>query len=297
MTTRMSVADLRRRLATTVVRTKKSLAGVRAGQFRTLQRGSGSDFDQLRDYMPGDDVRFIDWKSSARADRLVLRQYRDERSRVMMVVLDTSASMNYGTGALSALEAAFHVATILAVIAEIRGDALGLYLLADGPVCALPPISGPRQTEALVDCCTALSAGHGTGFCPQSLSLLGQGLRQKSLLFLLSDFAQTADFAAALEPLSVRHACYALRMRDGDEQLLLDNTRFMGLGLPLDKERKLLPLETAANRARAERALALFFSEQEQAFKRARVPFFDCFFAREEYLLSVVLRGLQKIVR
>lgn len=291
------VAKLRRQLVSTVIRTKKSLSGARIGQFRTVQRGSGSDFDQLRDYMPGDDIRFIDWKSSARTERLVLRQYRDERSRVLIAVVDASASMNYGTSTLSALEAAYHIAAILTVIAELSGDAVGLYIVTDKLECLVPPAVGTRQTEAVIEACTLHNLGCGRGFCKATFQQLKPLMSKRSFLFCISDFAQELDYGTPLLPFAAWHACYAVRMRTGCEASALTGARFMKLSTTSGPRAVVPALESPARVLSAEEELTLFWAEQERLIKRAQVHFFDCLFAQEERLLEHVMHGLHLAVR
>ena len=74
------------------------LQGVAVGDFTTTQKGSGFEFNQLRDYQEGDDIRFIDWKSSAKLNKLIVRQYLEERNRVIWLAVDVSESLRYGSG-------------------------------------------------------------------------------------------------------------------------------------------------------------------------------------------------------
>src|SRR3989339_183510 len=144
------LSELRRHVSSAVIQTRRMLTGSRAGQFRIMTRGSGSDFDQLREYQPGDDVRFIDWKSSARGQHLVVREYRDERSRSIHLLLDCSQSMLFGTSEKRLYERAASVAAIVAVMGENAGDAVALHFMRQNLQTATPLLVGRQQTDRIV---------------------------------------------------------------------------------------------------------------------------------------------------
>ena len=105
------------------------LQGVAVGDFTTTQKGSGFEFNQLRDYQEGDDIRFIDWKSSAKLNKLIVRQYLEERNRVIWLAVDVSESLRYGSGESLKQEVLTQAAAIIALVAEYGKDSIGLIFI------------------------------------------------------------------------------------------------------------------------------------------------------------------------
>lgn len=217
----VSIKEIRRQLAGAVLYTQRPLAGARAGQFRIRVRGSGSDLDQLRDYQPGDDVRFIDWKSSARIQHLVVRDYRDERSRTINLVCDLSRSMDFGSGKQRLRDCAAEVALSLAVLCENAGDACGLFLARDCLEQRLVPSVGAGQTARVASALATENVaekaiGDLGGWC----MALGARQVRSSVIFILSDFIGDfdEDFRKYALPLAQKHLLVAVRLLDQSEQ-------------------------------------------------------------------------------
>ncbi|MCL5436366.1 MAG: DUF58 domain-containing protein [Candidatus Dependentiae bacterium] len=275
--------EFRRQLKGSLLRTSRPLAGARAGQFKVRARGSGSDLDQLRDYQAGDDVRFIDWKSSARVQRVVVRDYRDERSRTVHLVCDISRSMDFGMGTHRISDIAQETALMLAVLCENAGDACGLFLADERVSMRLAASIGLQQTARIQ---AALSAAVSASrpdevHAPANLGTwcaqLGLHRLRSSLLFLISDFATDIDrtFATWALPLARRHVVVAIRLRDESERYpgLLGN-RWL---LRDSEEAASLRLEAASDAFEAAEQLTGWRREQARELTRAGLLVCDLF--------------------
>lgn len=144
------------RAASIVIRTKHALESMYVGGYATRKRGFGFEFDQLRDYDIGDDIRSIDWAASARTDDLFVREYREERSRTICVLIDTSSSMRFGSNGKTKLDVAKDIGIALATGAWHGQDALGLGTFSDGLDRWMPPRIGHEQYVQVVSMCSAI---------------------------------------------------------------------------------------------------------------------------------------------
>ncbi|MEA4855146.1 DUF58 domain-containing protein [Solidesulfovibrio sp.] len=175
-----------------------------AGGYRSAYRGYGLEYEESREYAPGDDAAALDWKVTARLSRPFVKRFREERARTVMLAVDVSASMAAGTGPGDTAFAAALAAVILARSAAASRDRVGLVLFSDRVEAFVPPGKGPGQ-ERGVAAVLAGAAPRGRGTDPRpALALVAAALAHRSPVFLVSDFAG-ADFAAALGSLAARH--------------------------------------------------------------------------------------------
>lgn len=123
-----------------------------AGQYQSGFRGQGLDFDDFREYMPGDDPRFIDWKVTARMNSPFVRRFREEREQAVILAVDVSGSMHYASSAarVSKLDYAAEVAAVLAYSAAQSGDKCGLLIYGNSHSHYIPPAKGVKQTLRIV---------------------------------------------------------------------------------------------------------------------------------------------------
>jgi uncharacterized protein (DUF58 family) len=134
-----------------------------SGDFRSVFRGRGIEFDSLREYSPDDDERLIDWSATARLRSPFVRTYREERSLTVFLAVDVSASMDQGSGELSKLDAAVLVSSLVAYAAQLRGLSVGCLLFARGVVGGLAPRRGKDHALAVAQAAAAYAAGERRG--------------------------------------------------------------------------------------------------------------------------------------
>jgi len=179
--------------------------------------GVGSEFDSLREFQRGHDPRAIDWKSSARHTRLLVREYRAERNHPVMLVVDTGRLMSEPLGALTRLDHAIHAALLLGYVSLRNGDRVGLHAFDAVPRVRLSPRSGVASFPALAR--TASSLGYGEAETNFTLGLLDlrRHLTRRSLVVVLTDFVDgiTAELILEnLRALSRRHLVLFVAIAD-----------------------------------------------------------------------------------
>lgn len=212
-------ADLLRRVRLVELRARRLVEDLLAGPYRSVFRGRGIEFDEVRAYQPGDDVRSIDWHTTARTGTVQIKQNVEERCLTVMLAVDVSASGDFGSGPQSKRELAAELAAALALSAVLNNDRVGLLLFTDRVERYLPPRAGRRQALAIV----AAVLGHVPRGRRTSIHLalqaLGSALRRRATVFLVSDFLDTG-FERALRIAARRHEVVALPIQDEAEARL-----------------------------------------------------------------------------
>lgn len=192
-----------------------------AGQYRSVFKGRGMNFEEVREYQPGDEVRAIDWNVTARLGHPFIKKFTEERELTVMLVVDVSASGSYGSVDLSKRELAAEVASLLAFSAIRNNDKVGLILFSDHVEHFIPPKKGRTHTLRLIrDILYFEPSGKGTR--PElALRYLNKVLSRKAVVFAISDF-MVGDFSRDLSVTSQRHDLIALPIVDPCEESLPD---------------------------------------------------------------------------
>ncbi|GJM22851.1 MAG: DUF58 domain-containing protein [Planctomycetota bacterium] len=215
----VSTAEILRAVKRVQLRTRKAVTDMVAGGFRSSFRGSGMEFEEVREYVPGDEVRSIDWNVTARTGRPYVKKFVEEREQTVYLVQDLSASTRLGSGSRAVRSAAAELAAILAFSAVGSGDRVGYLGITDRVELELPPRSGTRQAFRIVrEALYADTAGTGTDLALAADHLL-RVLKRRAYVFVLSDFL-AEGFARKLAMLSRRHDVVALRLVDNLHQEL-----------------------------------------------------------------------------
>jgi uncharacterized protein (DUF58 family) len=194
--------------------------GLLSGDYRSAFAGVGSELWQVRVYEPGDDVRRIEWNVTARTGEPHVRVELAERVLVTWLVLDSSASMAFGTGERRKADVAEGVAVAVGYAATKRGNRLGTISFGQSPTVE-PPRQGRRALLDTLQLLRNLPAG-GTGSLRDALELADRVVRQRALVVLVSDFRGPPDWQAPLLRLAGRHTVLAVEIRDPREQELAD---------------------------------------------------------------------------
>ena len=195
------------------IRPKRPIDGAVTGEFLSVFKGRGSEFEELREYTPGDDIRTIDWKVTARAGRPFVRQYIEERELTVIVAVDLSASLRSGSGALNKDAMARAAAASIMYATIGNNDRAGLLLFSDRVDSWTRPKKGQGHAVFLEERLRrARPEGHGTDL-RGALIRLGIVAKRRSLLFILSDF-MAPDFERPLRALALRHDVIPIVFRD-----------------------------------------------------------------------------------
>ncbi len=193
------------------IQTRRLVTGVMAGGYLSVFRGSGIEFETVREYADGDDPRAVDWNVTARIGRPFVKTYVDERDLTVLFVLDLSASMGGGFGAWSARQMAARVSACLALSAARNGDRVGLVAFSEGVDAFVSPRKGSNHAWRIVRDCLALPAASVATDMRPALELVSRAVRRHAIVFVLSDFLADG-WQRALGACAKRHDVIAVRM-------------------------------------------------------------------------------------
>ena len=224
-----SVKAMRAGMRELEIRTRRMVDDTMAGAYHSVFKGRGMDFDEVREYAAGDEVRTIDWNVTARAGRPFVKKFTEERELTLFLVVDISASGNFGSGALAKRDLAAEVASVLAFSAIRNSDKVGLILYTDRIERYLPPKKGRKHVLRVVrDILYHEPQGVGTDTV-KTLDAVNNMLHRRAVVFLISDFQASGDPVTVCTELrrvarqtNRRHDLVAIHIEDPREQDLPD---------------------------------------------------------------------------
>jgi uncharacterized protein (DUF58 family) len=209
------------------IRTRRMVNDSLAGEYHSVFKGRGMDFDEVREYSPGDEVRTIDWNVTARAGRPFVKKFTEERELTILLLVDISASGNFGSATLSKRDLAAELASVLAFSAIRNSDKVGLLLYTDRIERYLPPKKGRRHVLRVVrDILYHTPEGRGTDSI-KALDVANHVLHRRAIVFLISDFQSPGDpertragLRRAMRQTNRRHDLIAVQVADPREKEL-----------------------------------------------------------------------------
>ena len=214
--------ELMARVRRIQLRTRRLVSSALQGAYRSNFRGTGIEFEEVRPYQPGDEVRSIDWKVTARVGEPFIKTYVEDRTLILQLVVDTSRSMDFGSGEKSKREAAAEVCALLALVAARNQDQVGLCLFADEPGLHLAPKKGQGHVQRVVrEALAARAMGRGSALSAVLEHQL-RHLKRRSLVLVVSDFLglERDAWDQPLAQLARRHDLIAVRVHDPLEEEL-----------------------------------------------------------------------------
>ena len=200
------------------IRTDRAVDEIVCGAYRSVFKGRGIEFEEVREYIPGDDVHTIDWNVTARTGTAFVKKFVEERELVVLLVVDVSASGSFGSGEKSKRAAAAELAALLAFSAGRSGDKVGLLMFSDRAELYVPPRSGRRHALRLVREVLAFRPSSRGTDIGGALREAAQLLKKRGVVFLLSDLMDERDFESSLKMLNRRHDVVALELFDPAER-------------------------------------------------------------------------------
>lgn len=210
----METSDLLKRVRRIEIKTKALTNNVFAGEYHSAFKGRGMSFAEVREYQPGDDVRDIDWHVTARMNRPYVKVFEEERELTLMLLIDVSASQQFGTHDRTQRELTAEVAATLAFSAMKNNDKIGVIFFTDRIEKFIPPQKGRRHVLRIIrELLDFHPQGSGTDVA-QALEYLVKVQRKHAIVFLLSDFLTQTDFSRQLLVAARRHDVVALRLYD-----------------------------------------------------------------------------------
>ena len=199
------------------IRTRRLVDGALAGEYHSVFKGRGIEFAEVREYVPGDDVRTIDWNVTARTGQPFVKQYVEERELTVMLLVDMSASGRFGSVARLKTQVATELAAVVALSALNNNDKIGLILFTDRVERYIPPGKGRNRALRLIRELLAFEPEHTGTRIASGLEFLHSVLRKRSVAFLVSDFfagERNDDYERAMRLVHLRHDVIPVRMVD-----------------------------------------------------------------------------------
>jgi uncharacterized protein (DUF58 family) len=211
--------EILRKVRQIEIRTNREVTDVLGGQYHSVFKGRGMEFEEVREYQPGDEVRAIDWNVTARFGHPFIKKFKEERELTVMLVVDVSASGQFGSVRQTKNELAAELAAVLAFSAIRNNDKVGLIMFTDRIERFVAPQKGRRHVLRVIREILAFRPqGTGTSIAG-ALDYLNSVQRRRAVCFLLSDF-QDNWFLKQLRVTGKRHDLVALSLRDPREEEL-----------------------------------------------------------------------------
>lgn len=265
----MIPADLLKKVRRIQIVTAAMVNDLFAGQYHSAFKGRGMEFEEVREYQPGDDVRTIDWNVTARAGRPFIKTFREERELTVLLLVDISASQNFGTRENLKSELVAEVGATLALSAIQNNDKIGLALFTDRIESVVPARKGKRHVLRVIrELLYHEPKGRGSDVAG-AMEYLSRVQNKRAVVFVVSDF-RCPDFLQPLRVLRRRHDVVPIIVSDPRESVL-PNVGYLELLDPETNEQVLINTRSRrvrrrfAERATAERARLL------RMFRRLRI--------------------------
>lgn len=211
--------EVARQIREIQIHTRRLISGTLIGDTTSAQKGSGFEFDQIREYQQGDDVRFIDWKSSARMNKLLVKQYIEERSRTVILAVDVSASTLFSSHDELKTNVMNQVAAVLAFVAEFGHDRVALLLFSDIIELFIPPGKTKHHVHAIMQALFSFKPTRTQTDIGLALDYIARLKRKDMITFLISDFVR-ADFSKKIGLVAKKGELVAVRCLDHLEYAL-----------------------------------------------------------------------------
>ncbi len=217
----MQPQDLIRTVKRLEITTRRAVNDRLAGQYHSVFKGRGMAFDEVRPYQPGDDVRAIDWNVSARMNDAYVKVFSEERELTVMLLVDLSASVSFGSQRKSKAEVAAELAALLAFSAVQNNDRIGLILFTDQIERFVPPKRGRKHVLRIISQILLHRPAHRRTDLEPPLTMLRRALHRKAISFVISDFlAPLEGYQTPLTLATRRHDVVPLVLRDPFEAQL-----------------------------------------------------------------------------
>ncbi|MBK9126546.1 MAG: DUF58 domain-containing protein [Phycisphaerales bacterium] len=244
----MIPAEILKKVRRIQIVTSAIVQDVFAGQYHSAFKGRGMEFEEVREYQPGDDVRGIDWNVTARTGRPFVKNYREERELTVVLLVDVSASQSFGTRAQLKSELVAELGATLAFSAIQNNDKVGLVLFTDRVEKFVPPRKGLRHALRVVrELLYHEPAGRQTSVSA-ALDYLNRVFMRRAVVFLVSDF-QCPDFSGPLRVTRHRHDLIPVLVRD-EREYALPRVGLVELVDPETGEQRLVDTSSASVRRR-----------------------------------------------
>jgi uncharacterized protein (DUF58 family) len=261
----MLTRELLRKIRSIEIVTERLVRDRMAGQYHSVFKGAGIAFSEVRQYIPGDDIRLIDWNVSARMNEPYIKLFVEEREMTVLLLVDMSASGRFGSVGQEKRDLAAELAAVLAFSAIKNNDRVGLIIFTDQVERFVPPKKGKKHVLRVISEILQFEPRSPRTNLGKGLDFLGRIARRRAVAFLVSDFlAPTADYEHSLRIAARRHDLVPVAVTDPLEEQLPP----VGLMEVQDPETgEIVVFDTLGPEAKA-------FAEQSRAAREAREALF-----------------------
>jgi uncharacterized protein (DUF58 family) len=217
----MLTRDVLKKIRKIEIVTERLVRDRMAGQYHSVFKGSGIAFSEVRQYIPGDDIRLIDWNVSARMNDVYVKLYTEEREMTVLLLVDMSASGRFGSRVQEKRELAAELAAVLAFSAIRNNDRVGLIIFTDDVEHFVPPKKGKKHVLRVISQILSFRPRSTRTDLSTALQFVGRIARRRAVTFLISDFlAPAAQYEHALRITARRHDLIPVSVTDPLEQSL-----------------------------------------------------------------------------
>ena len=265
------ISEILRKIRKIELRTRGLVRESLGGEYRSCFKGEGIDFEEFREYQPGDEVRSIDWNVTARMGTPFVKKFTEEREMTVFLAVDVSASCNYGSRKYSKREIMAEIAALLAFSALQNKDKVGLILFTDEIELFVPAKKGSSHALRLIrEILYHRPARHQTRLEP-AVHLLKNHVHRRSLVFLISDFLFKEDLFSELKTVSRQHDMIAIQVNDPAELKFPNAGCWTRLEDPETGEQREFPTHSSRKRREHDEKAAEWQAWLDSQFRRLSV--------------------------
>jgi len=219
----MVTTELMKKIRRIEIRTRRLVNDSFAGEYHSVFRGRGMEFDEVRPYLPGDEVRTIDWNVTARTGQPHVKKYVEERELTVMLMVDASGSGDFASEGKFKRELAAELASVLSFSATTNKDKVGLLIFTDKVELYIPPRKGRRHVLRLIRDLLAFEPQNNGTDIKMALDTVNQVLKRRAIVFLVSDFMDDPErYAKPLFMANRKHDVIAVDLHDPLEAGIAD---------------------------------------------------------------------------
>ena len=210
----MDTSDILKRVRQIEIKTRGLSNNIFAGEYHSAFKGRGMAFSEVREYQYGDDIRDIDWNVTARFNKPFVKVYEEERELTVMLVIDVSGSLDFGTVSQTQREMVTEIAATLAFSAIQNNDKIGVIFFSDRIEKFIPPKKGRKHILRIIRELLDFTPESKSTDVGQALEYLTQAIKRRCTAFLLSDFIDRKDYRTALTVANRKHDVVAIQVFD-----------------------------------------------------------------------------------
>ncbi len=256
------------------IKTRKLVEELTGGAYHSVFKGRGIEFSEVREYTPEDDVRDIDWNVTARMGVPYIKKYAEERELTVIIAIDASASLFFGSDAETKHEKIAETAALLAFSAIRNNDKVGLLVFTDKTELWLPPRSGRTHVLRLIRELLAFEPESRRTNIGNAMDSLIKNLKKRAVVFLLSDFIDNTSYERSMKILNRKHDLIAVRVLENKE-LAIPSMPMIELEDTETGETLFFDPSSASNRELYAQAAGDELASEKETFNRAKVDLID----------------------